>query len=96
MNFEGGVHALEGAYTVTGLTTVNGGTVDVVADVTLPKATISSGIVEGAGTLRFTGPFTWSGGTMRGLGKTIVEENATATLPALLTRISAVIWTTAV
>lgn len=80
VHFEGGAHVMDGAYTVAGLTSIRGGTVSFPNEVSLPSAELSTGRLEGAGTVHLTGTASWTGGMMAGAGKTVVEPGASLTM----------------
>jgi hypothetical protein len=71
--FSGGTTTLLGAYTLTGDTTVSGGTPTFNSNVTLPTLTLSGGTLAGAGTVTVSGLLTWTGGTMSGGGRTVAN-----------------------
>jgi hypothetical protein len=78
-----GTHTLAGGTTVTGGGTVrvDGGTLLVNADVEVPNFEMSSGTLGGTNTLTVDSNFTWTGGTMAGLGQAVSNGSMTITGP---------------
>ncbi len=89
VRFANGTWNVDGAYTITGRTTIDGGTVNFNAATaqasTLVLTTLPSGrtgILRGSGTLTIPtgGTFTWIGGQMAGSGATNISAGATLLL----------------
>jgi hypothetical protein len=55
---------------------INSGTVTLDTDASVDSLTFSSGTLQGAGLVHITGTLEWSGGTMGGSGKTVIEAGA--------------------
>jgi len=65
----------------SGSVQIASGTISFNAPQTFTNLTLSnSGRLGGSGTVTVTGALTWTGGTMRGTGKTVLAAGATATL----------------
>ncbi|HKS23076.1 MAG TPA: hypothetical protein VJZ76_09790 [Thermoanaerobaculia bacterium] len=80
----GGTVNLSGSPTVTGSGTLSvaGATIDAAmgVDVTCPNVALSSGAISGAGTVRVSGNFNWSGGTIGGSGSRYLNSGSTPTI----------------
>src|SRR4029078_4844665 len=77
VRFESGSQTVQGQYTISGMTVISGDTVNFELEVTLGQLQFSNGTLQGAGAIDVTGLLAWSGGTMSGTGKTILEKGAT-------------------
>jgi len=64
--------------TGSGTVRVNGGTLRVLSGVTqtIPNLTLTTGVIDGAGTLNVSGNFTWSGGTITGSGARLLNSTS--------------------
>jgi hypothetical protein len=70
VSFSGANVTVFGTYSITGNTTLSGGSANFDVDLTLPTLTLSGGSLGGNGTVTVTGLLTWNGGTMNGGGRT--------------------------
>ncbi len=61
-----------GKYAITGNTVIDGGTMNFNGDSQAGSATLSRGALSGTAALRVTGAMSWTGGTMSGLGSTVI------------------------
>jgi fibronectin-binding autotransporter adhesin len=77
VKFGGATVTVLGSYSITGNTTVSGGTVQFDTDTTLPTLTLSGGTLGGTATVTVTGALTWTGGTMNGGGTTVANGGTT-------------------
>lgn len=75
--FSGGQSTMAGNYTVTGTTRISGGTAVFNTTATTRLGQLSSGFLAGTGSLIVGEAFTWTGGTMRDAGLTVIESTAT-------------------
>jgi uncharacterized repeat protein (TIGR01451 family) len=79
-----GTFAISGNPTVSGAGTlaIAGTTLSAGAgvDVTWPNLTLSAGTITGAGAVRVSGSFAWSGGTISGSGARVLNSTSTATI----------------
>lgn len=71
---------VNGAYNITGITTVNGGTVNFNQPLTLPILTFTNGTLFNSQPITVTNALNWSGGTMNGGSTTLVAPGATLTI----------------
>ena len=76
VRFDGATVNLDGAYTVSGLTTVSGGTPNFNSTVSLSSLDISGGTLSGSGVLTVTGTLNWTGGWQSGSGATVIAPGA--------------------
>jgi hypothetical protein len=79
--FTGGTHTLGGAYSITGLTTISGGTVNFNApSTTLTTLDVPGGALGGSGSQNITTAFNWTAGTLASTGTTTIDNTATLTI----------------
>jgi hypothetical protein len=62
-----------GTYSISGATTITGGTANFFNDIDLPNLTLSGGTLTGLGNVTIGGTLTWNGGTMSGTGNTVAK-----------------------
>jgi hypothetical protein len=67
-------------FTGTGMVSLQGGTLSVTGNISMPTFGMTAGTLDGAGTLFLTTAADWSGGTMQGGGATTVTSGATLTI----------------
>ena len=83
VSFDGGVFHLGSNASFAAGAGINGATVFIDGSVTSTALTITSGTVDGTGTLTQTGgTLKWTGGTMQGAGQTVVTSGATLAMDA--------------
>ena len=79
-----GTFTMSGSPTVnsTGTLSIAGGTLNAGGgvDVTLPNLDLSAGAITGAGIVRVSGNFDWSGGTIGGSGQRFLNSSSTPTI----------------
>jgi fibronectin-binding autotransporter adhesin len=68
------------SFTDVGSVDIQGGTLMVTSNVTIPALLFNSGTIDGTATLTLGNTATWGGGTMQGSGVTAVASAATLTL----------------
>jgi fibronectin-binding autotransporter adhesin len=76
---QGNIVAIESSaqYNVTGMTSINGGTLQLNANAALGSLSESGGLLTGAGTVTVTGTMLLPGGAMTGTGRTIAQGGIT-------------------
>jgi uncharacterized repeat protein (TIGR01451 family) len=88
LNLAGGTFSVASTATVTGPgpLLINGATLDAAAgvDLTCPLLGIFSGAITGAGAVRVSGNFLWSGGTIAGSGPRVLLNSSGATIDCAL------------
>jgi hypothetical protein len=77
VNFSGALADIAGSYSLTGTTTISGGTVTFAQDVSLGSLTLSGGTLGGTSTVSISNTLTWTGGTMSGSGHTAANGGIT-------------------
>jgi hypothetical protein len=79
IDVQGGTVAIEppAQYNVTGMTSINGGTLQFDINATLGSLSESGGLLTGAGTVTVTGTTLLTGGAMTGTGRTIAQGGIT-------------------
>jgi hypothetical protein len=65
---------------LNGAVSISGGTWNWNADQVFGSLNLSGGVMAGTGTLLMDNVFTWSGGRLSGVGRTIIESNVVAVL----------------
>ncbi len=76
----GGTVNMNGSYNVSGVTVINGGTMNFESGASSQNLTLSSGTLGGAGTLTVGGTISWTGGTMSGSGATTIGAGGALTV----------------
>jgi RHS repeat-associated protein/uncharacterized repeat protein (TIGR01451 family) len=78
--FRSGNATINGTYDIAGNTSISGGIADFGTDVRIPTLNLTSGILEGAGTVTVTGSMAWTGGVLATTGPGRTEISAGVTL----------------
>ena len=100
VNFSGGTITVRNTFTATAVT-IGTATVTLDADQDFPTLTMSgTGTLTGAGDVTVNGALNWNGGTMAGMGHTIISPGATmaiasGTLQRTLDNSGTATWTAA-
>src|SRR5207302_514441 len=76
IGFSGGAVDINGGYTVSGNTVLNGATVNFNTSASMANGTLSGGNLSGVGTFTVNGTLTWTAGSMTGAGTSTIAHGA--------------------